>query len=371
MDSNKQSNEVPPQVYPQYAPMADEIDLLDIWRILMRQKWLILGITVFCTALAVGAALLLPRAYRAEVIMLPPLAETVEKLNVPNLGGDSDSYFFKVESQELYHGLIENMQSNWLQRQFFDDNELTPLLSKKNDKRSEDVIFKEELSEKLVVAGINKNRGEREFVTITFEGQNPDQIAGWLNTFVRLADNKTIMAQTQSFAMKVQRVKDSVSQRIESLRSVEKSRRFDLIARLDEAVVVAEKLGWVDQHSKLGIQYEQAKMDAINMSFSLQDVPLYLRGSNALKAEVDVLKQRKNDDPFIPELRGLQEQFNFLSSVRQDAENVHAMRLDRAAIADDRPIKPKRKLIVVLGFVLGALLSVFVAFIRNMVVTAK
>ncbi|MEA3468197.1 MAG: Wzz/FepE/Etk N-terminal domain-containing protein, partial [Thermodesulfobacteriota bacterium] len=241
MNRNEQDNEISSQMYQRYAPMADEIDLLDIWRILVAQKWLIFGITVFCTTLAVGAALLLPRAYRAEVSLLPPLAETIEQLNVPNIEESSGFYFFKVDSQELYHGLIENLQSNWLQRKFFDDNELAPLLSKKNDNRSVDIIFKEEFSKKLLVGGIN-NKRESGFVTVTLEGQRPEQIAGWLNKFVQLADKKTIVAQTRSFAMKAQRVKDSVAERMSSLRSVEKARRFDLIARLDEAVVVAEKL---------------------------------------------------------------------------------------------------------------------------------
>lgn len=374
MDSNPQHNEESQQVYPQYTPMNDEIDLLDIWRVFVGQKWLILGITALCTTLSIGVALLLPREYRAEVILMPPQAETIEKLNVSIMGyGDenSDGYFFKIEPQMLYQELIENFQSNQLQRQFFNENGLGRLLSKKDDKRSEDVIFEEEFSKKLAVTGINKNKGKREFVTISLEGANPEQIADWLNSFVQLIDQKTIMAQTQAFSIKVERAKDSLLKRIQSLRATEQSRRLDTIARLEEAAVVAEKLGLIEGLDHPEIFHEQVKMDGMNLSFSLQEMPLYLRGSRALQAEMDVLKQRKGDDPFIPELRSLQEEYNFLSSVRQDVENIHAMRLDRAAVADERPIKPKRKLIVVLGFVLGFLFAVVVAFVGHMIVSTK
>lgn len=247
MDSNTQHNEEHQQVYPQNAPMNDEIDLLGIWRIIVGQKWLILGITALCTALSIGAALLLPREYRAEVIMMPPQAETIEKLNISTKGcGDenSEEYFFKVEPQMLYQELIENFQSNKLQRQFFNENGLGSFLSKKDDKRPENVIFEEEFSKKLTVRGINRNKGEREFVTITLEGANPEQIADWLNSYVLLIDQKTIKAQTQAFSIKVQRVKDSLLKRIQSLRATEQSRRLDTIARLEEAVTVAKNSVW-------------------------------------------------------------------------------------------------------------------------------
>jgi len=372
MNSNTRPNEAHSQeVYSQYAPVADEIDLIDIWRILMEQKWLILGITALCTALAVGVALLLPREYKAEVIMMPPSIETVEKLNVPNIDESSEDYFFRVKPQELYHELIKNLQSHSLQRKFFDENGLVRVLASKEDVRPIELIFREEFSQKMVVGGVKQNKGEREFVNVTYTGKDPSQIADWLNSFVQLVDAETITAQQQSFSMKVKRRRESVSQRIDSLRSIEQARRLDLIARLEEASVIAEGIGWRERTGFSGGGSSNDNSNGVNMSLNLQSTPLYWRGVKALKSEITTLKQRANDDPFIPELRGLQEQLDFLSSVSQDIDNVHAMRLDQPAIADNRPVTPNRKLIVVLGFVLGGLLAVFVAFIRNMVVTAK
>ncbi|MBN4068485.1 hypothetical protein JYU06_03045 [Desulfotalea psychrophila] len=348
--------------------MPDEINLLDVVRILITQKWIIVGITVISTVLAVGMALWLPSGYRAEVTLLPPLAEAVAKLNVPNINQNgAEAYFFKIEALDLYHELIKNAKSKRLQRLFFDENELAGFLSKKEDERSDDILFRDQFSAKLKVKQA-KDKKETEVVVISLEGQNSSQIASWLNSFVDFVDKETILAQKLAFSTKVTRLKDSVVQRIESLRITEESLRLDSIARMEEAVLVAGKLGWVEHSENLGVLYEQAKTQ-MNMSFSLQEMPLYFRGSKALQAEIDVLRKRENSDPYIDELRTLQNQLEFLSLISQDTDDIHAMTLDQGAIADEKPVKPNRKLIVIMGFVLGLGLSIIISFARHMFVT--
>jgi LPS O-antigen subunit length determinant protein (WzzB/FepE family) len=126
---------------------------------------------------------------------------------------------------------------------------------------------------------------------------------------------------------------------------------------------------------------------------------IYTRGYEAIEAEIASLSNRKVDDPFIPELRGLQEKLKLLEHNRKieqlksrqnddpfikslrDKENelarlasididpatVKTARLDQAAFPPDKRIKPKRKLIVVLGFMLGLMLGVFAAFFVNFI----
>ena len=366
--SNKRIDEASLEIEVPSPSMPDEINLLDVVRILITQKWIIVGITVISTVLAVGMALWLPSGYRAEVTLLPPLAEAVAKLNVPNINQNgAEAYFFKIEALDLYHELIKNAKSKRLQRLFFDENELAGFLSKKEDERSDDILFRDQFSAKLKVKQA-KDKKETEVVVISLEGQNSSQIASWLNSFVDFVDKETILAQKLAFSTKVTRLKDSVVQRIESLRITEESLRLDSIARMEEAVLVAGKLGWVEHSENLGVLYEQAKTQ-MNMSFSLQEMPLYFRGSKALQAEIDVLRKRENSDPYIDELRTLQNQLEFLSLISQDTDDIHAMTLDQGAIADEKPVKPNRKLIVIMGFVLGLGLSIIISFARHMFVT--
>ncbi|MCY1539219.1 hypothetical protein D9M68_747970 [compost metagenome] len=77
-----------------------------------------------------------------------------------------------------------------------------------------------------------------------------------------------------------------------------------------------------------------------------------------------MLEQRKNDDPFIVELRGLENQMEFLNRVDVNPDNVSVYTLDSSAEIPQTPIKPKKAPILLLGLVLGGMLGVFVALIR-------
>jgi chain length determinant protein (polysaccharide antigen chain regulator) len=383
MDNSKIDNNIQHIVHPQEALLADEIDLLDLLRILMRHKQLIVGITAFCTILATGVAFLLPREYKAELTIMPPSSVSVEVFNIPSIipsiipskkkSPDSSEFeersglFYEVKPQDLYEELVNTLMSRSLRFRFFKENDLFQLLSIKNANLSESVLFEQKFSKKLNLTGITKDIGQRDYVTITLVGENPKQIKIWLSDFVELADKTTITNQNKYFAAKVKMVKENISKRIESLRTIGKAHRLDRIASLEEAVAVAEKLGLSDGADERPIVYKHSNRNGRKMSFTLQEKPLFFRGTKTLKAEIDILKQRKNDDAFIPELRILQEQFNLLSFLKHGVDKMHSMTVDGPVIVDDRPIKPKRKLIVVLGFVLGVLLSIVVTFIWNMV----
>lgn len=53
----------------------DEIDLLEYWRVIWKQKKLILSITFAVAVLAAGISLLMPNIYRAEALLAPVKAE--------------------------------------------------------------------------------------------------------------------------------------------------------------------------------------------------------------------------------------------------------------------------------------------------------
>ncbi len=120
-------------------------------------------------------------------------------------------------------------------------------------------------------------------------------------------------------------------------------------------------------------------------------------GENALLQEIDILKNRANDDAYTPEIVNLQ---NKLSSVKSnqtlktlesreddspfiaeinklDIEaiklqsfepssiGINAMQINQYAYAPETSIKPKKKLIVAVAFIAGFILSIFLVFIMN------
>jgi len=67
----------------------------------------------------------------------------------------------------------------------------------------------------------------------------------------------------------------------------------------------------------------------------------------------EALRQRKNDEPFIPGLRNLQERLTGLADTHIDSSKISAVRIDQVAEVPDQRIKPKRKLIVMLPCLAG------------------
>ena len=65
------------QSYPVY-PQEDEINLVDLFRVLVKRKLTIIGLTVLTTLLAVGYALSIPSVYMSQSVILPPTLKQVE-----------------------------------------------------------------------------------------------------------------------------------------------------------------------------------------------------------------------------------------------------------------------------------------------------
>ena len=60
-----------PSAGQQYPPYDDEIDLLELWRALMRGKWIIIGFTAIFSVASVFYALSLPNMYKSTAVLAP------------------------------------------------------------------------------------------------------------------------------------------------------------------------------------------------------------------------------------------------------------------------------------------------------------
>ena len=366
MDSNKNNNEIPSPTLQPNALFSDEIDLLDILRILLHQKWLMCGIILSCSVFALGYSLLLPQEYQTEAITIPPTQENTDQLNVFDVSYDDTN---QPDPSYIYQKFIGNLTRFGIQHDFFIEQNLAAFFEKQNDNRNVETLFNNEFSKKLSVKqGKDNADGEIKSVSISLEGAYPEKIAEWLNLFIAFVDRKTVEEHIQVLKSKVNRKEENILTEIKMLRAVEAKHRLDTIHRLEEAVLVAEKFAWVQDAGKTWRLDENVRQNVPKLTFSLQETPLFLRGTKVLRAEIDVLKKRKNDDPFIPGIRYQQERLKLLSFVSPETERVHAMRLGRSAIENNMPVKPKRKIIIVVGFVLGVFLSVLVALFRGLLV---
>ncbi|MCK4704259.1 MAG: hypothetical protein KAT90_02160 [Gammaproteobacteria bacterium] len=79
--------------------------------------------------------------------------------------------------------------------------------------------------------------------------------------------------------------------------------------------------------------------------------------------ELAALKKRKSDDPWIENLPKKLAQINTLETLIPDFTSLIAYSVDKSAMITNEKIKPKRKLIVVIGFILSLITAIFSAMI--------
>lgn len=329
------------------AYQSDEIDLVELVRGLWAQKWLIVAVTVLVAACAGAYAFLTKPVYETKAGLLPPALSDIAEYNLGR--SEAELKLFSVE--DVYSVFTNNLSSEALRREFFQQVYLPSLGDRKG--AAEDQLWNR-FNEQLTVSAPRKQQPT--YWEVKLQHRDPQEAAEWVNRFVAQASAKTEKDMQQNVKSEIDIRVQSVLRRIEALRNTAKQRREDRMAKLEEALEIAEGTG----------------IEAVQVStWQNFSAPEYMRGAKAIRLELDVLEKRQSDDPFITELRSLQEGLDFLKGVDVSPDNVAVFTLDGAAQVPETPIKPKKALILALGLVLGGMLGVFVALVRGMIAGAK
>lgn len=335
------------------AGYSDEIDLLALVQNLWKQKLLISLVTAAVTALAAGYAFLSVPVYESKSSVLPPRSADIAGYNL----GRSEAELPEFTVKKVYSIFIQNLRSDGLRREFFEQVYL-PVETAKQGAKTKEQLW-ESFNKKLSVSNPDvKNSPERFAVTV--QSADANRAAAWANMYVERVANKTRQDMADTVATEISTRVKSIQSRIAVLRESARQLRKDRIARLSEALKVADKVG---------LQAPQVKASRTSSDGELGQFVdgnlMYMRGARAIRAELGVLQDRENDDPFITGLRELENQLDFLAKVSVSPDGVAVFTLDSAAEVAETPIKPKKALILALGLVLGGMLGAFIALIRG------
>ena len=189
----------------------------------------------------------------------------------------------------------------------------------------------------------------------------------------------------------------ALTEQIDSLRSNATENRLNDIVVLTDAARLARSLGIKENNFKL-IGDDETNSNLTIAIGENKDLPQwYLYGEKALLERVELLESRTSDDPFIPELVTLKNQLhevennNLLATLKArqddspfvaeivkldiekiklesaiiDLTGVSSMQISQAAISPTIPIKPNKRMIVVLAFIGSFMMSIFLALIMN------
>ena len=344
-------NTHPPQVPPPgyYSSAEDEISLIELWNVLAGRWRLIAATTLLATLIAIVYALTAPPLYRATAYFLPPSKKDVAPFNETGIQVQSVQDVQDVTVDEAYSLFKRTLSSKSLLHRY------------KSEQRSL------EGTPSLIINSDNKIPGS---LNLSIEWHDPDEAADWANGLSEMANKLVVEQLLSNIDYRLRQQIENVEYTISSKRKFAKKRREDRIVMLEEALHTAEALGLKERFNTNPIVYEDSSQ-AGDIAINTVNTPTYYRGTRALLAEIDILRNRTSDDPFITILRDLEEELIHRKSINISDISIKAYTLDQSATSPKQPIKPKRRLIVTLGGIIGLMGGVFLAFLLNFIQNQK
>ncbi|HTO18375.1 MAG TPA: Wzz/FepE/Etk N-terminal domain-containing protein [Pseudomonas sp.] len=397
----------------------DEIDLRELIRSLWDQRWIIVGITAFITLIAVLYAFLATPYYRVQSILRPVEVGVLDSLNATEV--------YELKPLEALARVSGGLSSYGNRLEFFQGNEdLFADLARQE--LTAEQAFENFNSESFAMLYPDPKKNQGEFVGLALTYPASMDGVSVVNEFVAFVLQRERERVASDLGVVIANRKANIEQRIEAarasyqagkeaeiaallekaalkkaeledelraLRTELKIRRENRLSVLDEAIRIARSLGIRKPTTPT------AMADAgqgVRTEITSREIPLYFLGVDALEAErdvlrartsddfmeprigeiqkeldmlrhnrqVEVLQQRQDEDLYLSELAKLREEAARLEGIEFDASTLQLARIDQPAQKPLKRLKPKRALILALGVVLGGMLGVFVALMRNL-----
>jgi chain length determinant protein (polysaccharide antigen chain regulator) len=331
---------------------SDEIDLFEVCQGLWQQKWLIASTTALASVLAAAVAFTATPVYEASASILPPQQSSTSNFNL----GLAEAGVNSFDVVGVYTLVKRIALSDELRREAFEKLYL-PHFDGQDKKVNRQALWADFNKKFTVNQSPDKSRPELYMLSI--QGEDAALTASLVNDVMQMVASKT-KAQMQANVDSEVTVKlNTAKQTISVMQAAAQKSREDRIVRLREALQVAEAVGLESPRVTAG----KTSTDGELAEFVDGNL-MYMRGAKAIRAELNVLESRKNNDPFIAELPALRNQIDFLERINFQPANAAVFTVDNIPEAPVQPIKPKKSLILVLGILLGGMLGVFAALIR-------
>ncbi|MNJ14200.1 Chain length determinant protein [compost metagenome] len=329
----------------------DEIDLIELVQGVWRQKIWVLVVALPIIVLGVAYAKFASPIYEAKLYVQPPSQNDIAQLNYGR-GGDSGLSMLTIK--DVYEVYLRSLQSEAVRNTFFRTVYL-PTLNEGERSGSRDALYSQ--FNGLLKVGVAGKDSPSRFV-ITANVEDPQQAAVWVTSYVELAASQAkreVLRGNRSEAL----VKaDNLQQQIDSAQVTARKQRDDEIVQLKEALRVARTIGLEKPPI---ISDELSNEVTAGMSGTLT----YMRGSKALEAEIANLESRVSDDPFIKGLRNKQERLVFYRNLKIEPSVISVYQQDGVVDQPDKPIKPRKALIVLASVVVGLGLGLVAALGRD------
>ena len=364
----------------------DEIDLIELFRALWAKKlWIVLSAFV-CTMIAGVYAFTAKEQWTSTAIIVAPRTTDLGSLlpvraEYARLIGDTDFSTGSL-SNTLYSQFKHFLLSNDLKRQFLEQSEWVKNYTKEMTEEQKRKYIEETVSKYLIVHEVDPKKKDlteldKIGLKLTFSAETPKDAQSVLTEYVSFV-NKYILNQINQefklgFNLRLDALKFTKEQIEENLTEAKKVQ----VENLTNALDIAKKAGIKDfsrGNNNISVPEYMLGDARLNISDSkLADgTYLFMLGEKYLQAQLDIAKN--NPVVYPTNYYSVDRELSKLTKLAPQLESVENVKAYYYLSSPDYPIvkdKPKKALILAIGFIIGMLLSTFVILLGSVIQTNK
>lgn len=373
--------------YSQKINETDEVDLIELIRTLWKKKlWIILSAFV-CTAIAAGYAFTAKEQWTSTAVIVAPRSTELGKLlsvraEYARIIDDND-FSTGGLSNSLYGQFKHFLLSNDLKREFLSQSSLIKNYTKDMTEEQREDYIENAISKYLVVHEVDPKKKDlteldKIGLKITFSAETPKLAQAVLLDYVNFV-NQFVLNQINKefklgFNLRLDALKFTKNQIEESLTEAKTVQ----VENLDKALNIAKKAGIRDfskgNSNNLSVPEYMLGEGRLNISDSkLADgTYLFMLGEKYLQAQLDIAKNTKIVYPV--DYYSTERQLTKLTKLEPSLDNIGEVKSYYYLSSPDYPMikdKPKKLLILVIGFLIGLILSSFIILLSSLIQSTK
>ncbi|NBH74435.1 LPS O-antigen chain length determinant protein WzzB [Rodentibacter pneumotropicus] len=361
------------------AANNDEIDLIELIKVLWNKKiWILLSAFV-CSLIAGVYAFTAKEQWtsKAEVIE-PKISDLGEYFNVRKeyariLGQEFDVNGLRKSLFDKFNLMSESLDTR---KTFFEQSDIYQQLSKNKEELSKRRILSDLMTKDINITKPDPKKepdllGRR----IKFIAETPLEAQETLQQFITFAGKEAYQLEVENFLIDFNEVvSDLTYEKIRFERDLAIQKKVQL-ENLNNALKIAQEAGIKDYAKSFG-----TTADSLAQALAMSEVKLplsdsklsdgaylFMLGEKYLKAQVEVLNQEAIVYPprYYQVTAQLEELEPLLRKVKESKVNAFSYHA-----SPDYPVmkdKPKKALILVIGFIIGVILSTLIILFASVI----
>ena len=286
----------------------DEIDLMALLTVLLKNKWLIAIFTAIIIIISATVVSYLPQKWSSTAVVIPPTSEEIQEANTISAQLSALEISIDLSSQRIFNIFIDQYRSKVNQEAYIRSTDYFKELSQRL-KSKDDVIEQQRLVNQIIADGIQIKDQSKEKnsisddIILTFSASTPTQAQDLLEGYVRFVASKVrqqlkvevdntvarqLVFSTESLKQELSKISTGYDVKVERLKraidiakaaGVEKPIASDSVTINDDPDYPIA-LGTEALEKKLLI--ETQNRDLALMSEDLQNRQNYIKGLNEL-----------------------------------------------------------------------------------------